>query len=334
MIEYRKTRTRARYLLRQEICYIAERKLLPKLCNDKTYYEPLFVYTPDKGTDIFYDFTTLEQDPSFAAEYFKDNPQEFDKIMKEFLLEKERLVLLLKEKRDFEAIIELLGKFWAKIALFIALGDLKDEIVGESIAGISYKSRVENDRLIYEAVDILLDLSRQRVPLEFKEFVDFLLIGEIISMNLPSLDEIEKRRKGYIYFKGDLHINKKIEDIMNVNELFIKDLELSNEIKGLVACRGFVKGFARIIFEASKLENLQNDEIIVAPMTTPDFIPFLGKVSAIVTEEGGMTSHAAIIAREFNIPTIVGTQNATKLLKDGDLIEVDANLGIVRKINQ
>lgn len=67
-------------------------------------------------------------------------------------------------------------------------------------------------------------------------------------------------------------------------------------------------------------------------MTSPDYIPLMKKASAIVTNQGGILSHAAIIARELGIPCIVGTQNATEKLKSGDKVEVNADVGFVRKI--
>ena len=67
-------------------------------------------------------------------------------------------------------------------------------------------------------------------------------------------------------------------------------------------------------------------------MTTPDFVPAMKKAAAIVTEQGGITSHAAIVSRELGVPCVIGTKIATRVLKDGDLVEVDANKGIVRKV--
>ena len=65
---------------------------------------------------------------------------------------------------------------------------------------------------------------------------------------------------------------------------------------------------------------------------TPDFVPAMRKARAVVTDRGGITSHAAIISRELNIPCVVGTGIATELFKDGDRIEVDAVKGIARKL--
>ena len=65
-------------------------------------------------------------------------------------------------------------------------------------------------------------------------------------------------------------------------------------------------------------------------MTTPDFVPAMKKASAFITDEGGITCHAVIIAREMKKPCIIGTKIATQILKDGDLVEVDADNGVVR----
>ena len=68
-------------------------------------------------------------------------------------------------------------------------------------------------------------------------------------------------------------------------------------------------------------------------MTRPEFLPLMKKAAAFITDEGGIASHAAIVARELRLPCIVGTKIATKTFKDGDIIEVDANKGIIKKIN-
>ncbi|MDE1825602.1 MAG: hypothetical protein KGH61_04450 [Candidatus Micrarchaeota archaeon] len=80
------------------------------------------------------------------------------------------------------------------------------------------------------------------------------------------------------------------------------------------------------------IKKVGDGEVMVAPMTTPDYIPAMAMAAAIVTDEGGITCHAAINAREMNKPCIVGTEIATSTLHNGDLVEVDANKGIVTKI--
>lgn len=105
------------------------------------------------------------------------------------------------------------------------------------------------------------------------------------------------------------------------------------EFKGLVVSRGkneIIKGKVKILYTPRNLTKMKEGDILVASMTSPDFITAMRKASAILTDEGGMTCHAAIVSRELKIPCLVSTKIATKILKDGDLVEVDANKGVVR----
>ena len=79
---------------------------------------------------------------------------------------------------------------------------------------------------------------------------------------------------------------------------------------------------------------LNRGDILVTTMTSVDFVPVMEKAGAFVTNEGGITSHASIVAREMNKPCIIGTQNATQVLRDGDLVEVDADKGIVKIVKK
>jgi phosphohistidine swiveling domain-containing protein len=103
------------------------------------------------------------------------------------------------------------------------------------------------------------------------------------------------------------------------------------EIKGQSAYKGKVTGRVRVL-KTSHISDFVDGDIIVTGMTTPDFAPLIRKASAIITNEGGITCHAAIVAREMKKPCIIGTKIATQVLKTGDMVEVDANEGIVRKI--
>jgi phosphoenolpyruvate synthase/pyruvate phosphate dikinase len=106
--------------------------------------------------------------------------------------------------------------------------------------------------------------------------------------------------------------------------------EAEDEIKGISAYLGKAKGIVKIIKHPSELGKINEGDILVAQMTFPAFISAMHKASAFVTDEGSITCHAAIVAREMKKPCIIGTKIATKVLKDGDLVEVDANKGIVR----
>lgn len=118
---------------------------------------------------------------------------------------------------------------------------------------------------------------------------------------------------------------------------FLKSRNIGVEeavIKGRIANRGVVRGRVRVILDANQGENFRHGEILVAPMTSPDYIAAVRRAAAIITDEGGAICHAAIVARELDIPCIVGTRNATKILHDGDLVEVDADRGEVKIIKR
>ena len=84
------------------------------------------------------------------------------------------------------------------------------------------------------------------------------------------------------------------------------------------------------MFVTEDISKIKKGEILVTPMTRPDMIMGMEKAAAFVTDHGGMLSHAAIIAREMNKPCIVGTQNATQILKNGMLVTVDAHIGVIK----
>jgi len=104
-------------------------------------------------------------------------------------------------------------------------------------------------------------------------------------------------------------------------------------VRGLPASPGVAIGVAKVILDPHSKEAMEfkEGEILVTKMTDPDWVPLMKKAAAIVTDEGGMTSHAAIVSRELGIPAIVGTREATKKIKSGMVVTVDARRGIVYK---
>jgi len=110
------------------------------------------------------------------------------------------------------------------------------------------------------------------------------------------------------------------------------------EIKGQIAMKGKVVGKVRKLIDYKRemesfMKSFNKGDIIVTGMTQPNITVFADKAAAIITDEGGITSHAAIISRELGIPCIVGTKVATKILEEGELIEVDADSGVVRRLS-
>ncbi len=147
------------------------------------------------------------------------------------------------------------------------------------------------------------------------------------------VDELNSRMKNYAI------INSAGEEQFfasggKASELFaILDKEPPKlaELKGTPVWQGVVRGKVRLLQSCEEVVKMRQGEILVCAMSDPDYMPAIRLASAIVTDQGGLLCHAGIVARELQIPCVVGTEYATKLLKDGDEVEVDAVNGIVRK---
>jgi pyruvate,water dikinase len=104
----------------------------------------------------------------------------------------------------------------------------------------------------------------------------------------------------------------------------------ANEIKGFAASPGIVEGIARVLKNVNDIAQIREGEILVCPVTAPSWGPVFGKIKAAVSDIGGTMSHAAIVAREYGLPAVVGCGSATSRIKTGQHIRVDGNRGIVR----
>ena len=100
-------------------------------------------------------------------------------------------------------------------------------------------------------------------------------------------------------------------------------------LKGIPASKGKAEGIARIVFDPSHISRLNDGDILVAPYTTPEWMEEYERISGIVTDGGNVSSHAARVARQFGIPCVVGTQNATEYIRNGEKIIVDGTKGEV-----
>lgn len=185
---------------------------------------------------------------------------------------------------------------------------------------------------------ILTEITK-REPYTLEE-LKFFMPDEIMALlqhcgRYPSRKEAQERVKYSLFYYRDKYYEvftgKGAKDILG--EIFGEEKKRGvNDFRGMTACPGQITGRVRIIKSAKEVNKIQKGEILVAVMTRPDYIMGIKKASAIVTNEGGLTCHAAIVSRELNIPCIIGTRIATEVLKDGDLVYVDANHAVVKII--
>lgn len=153
-----------------------------------------------------------------------------------------------------------------------------------------------------------------------------------LNNKIPTIDTLNARLKGFILIPS----NKNKEFLCLAGKRFVRwqkkleCLDNSSEIKGIGTFPGKIIGKVKIHLSLTKSAFIPEGTVLVSGMTNPKIVPMLKNAKAIVTDEGGLTCHAAIISRELKIPAVVGTGIATQVLKDGDMVEVDADNGIVK----
>ena len=144
---------------------------------------------------------------------------------------------------------------------------------------------------------------------------------------------VDQRRRGFALITNVNHDEVVIgQQLIQLKAAIHLNKENDQEPSGQSAYPGKVTGRVYIVHDLSDLANVPDGVVLVCHSTTPAYVPVLKRVIAVVTEEGGVLSHAAMIAREFKIPTIIGTKTATNKLRDGDLIEVDATNGRIQTL--
>ncbi len=139
-----------------------------------------------------------------------------------------------------------------------------------------------------------------------------------ICITYPTKDEIQ------IFYDRDA---EEIEQ-----HYFTLNRDTQSEWRGRVAQAGMGRGRVRVLLPGADVSGFRDGEVLVTNNTTPNFVPIMRRAAAIVAEEGGLTSHTAVVSRELGIPCVVGIPGMTQILKDGEMVEVDANQGTVRKL--
>ncbi len=178
---------------------------------------------------------------------------------------------------------------------------------------------------------------RKNIEFHLLEYAIPEQVRDILSGKKPDLELIKKQKDRCLIIYNDRNLSAKIyigKEALEKEEEILGKTKLSDykEIIGACASTGRYIGKVRKILTSKEIDEMKTGDVLVTTMTTPNFVPAMKKAGAIVTDEGGITCHAAIISRELGIPCVIGTKIATKVFEDGDEVEVRANHGIVRKI--
>lgn len=227
------------------------------------------------------------------------------------------------------------------IIVELKLDDQAQELI--SIADFATAWQDQRKANILKAIGYLSNIveavgRRLNIKIETLSYLGFLEIQSLekledLSGLVVTLDE---RSQGTFFLMQDdieLVASGKDYRTLLIDYELATNMPLNDEIKdlhGQIANRGTASGKAVICTSLSSLHRVQEGDILIASMTRPEFMPALKKAAAIVTDEGGITCHAAIVSRELGKPCIIGTKIATKMIKNGDYVEVRANHGLVR----
>jgi phosphoenolpyruvate synthase/pyruvate phosphate dikinase len=236
---------------------------------------------------------------------------------------------------EFTEYYTAIVSWWSAMANFFFIPNLD---VPENIKHEALKQR--------EAVESYSD-TMDRLCIEYwqKYYPEFADVAFVISpyevmtagregVEAIDIEGIKKRLQGYGLLNGKLYLLPELKIEMEKDGLVFASVDVAEitQFKGAIASMGKAIGKVRLVLLKSQIGELLEGEVLVTEMTNPDFVSAMKKAAAIITDEGGVTCHAAIVSRELHVPCIIGTKIATQVLKDGDLVEVDANTGIVRKI--
>jgi len=206
----------------------------------------------------------------------------------------------------------------------------KDEFIAlyQEILYIKDKRDEYRREAFYYLLPLLKEISR-RVNISVQD-LGYLLPHEILEKNRDA--KIEQRKIAFTLELRNMQLT--IIAGKNAREQFIHPLQIEKVslLQGTVCSSGFVTGKVQIIRGKEDIIKFKQGNVLVAVTTDPNHLPAMQKAIAFITDEGGITCHAAIVARELGKPAIVGTKTATSVLKNGDIVEVDAEKGIIRVV--
>ena len=179
-------------------------------------------------------------------------------------------------------------------------------------------------RCLYNSV-MLLRAIAAKMRLSYEELI-WLTPQEIMAKQIPK--DLKARMKDVAYYKLRIYTGKKAKEVFDA----LNPTQEVDSVLGRGVSSGVARGPAKIAINRDQLGKIERGDILICATTSPDYMLALHRVAGIVATMGGFTSHAAVVAREFGIPCIVGANNATNIFKDGDVVELDADKGVVRKL--
>ncbi|MFA5023648.1 MAG: PEP-utilizing enzyme [Patescibacteria group bacterium] len=333
-IVFHKNFTRDTTLLLQQLWPICMEDGLMEIVP-RNPYRPSVVDHMHNGTiEIWENDRAVDYIKKQFIKFSRKNPREALRFLERFKAKNKPLADIwrrgvlgsLKELKDFVALVlsNMVGDLFV---LYMA----EEKSIPPAVRRRAYSLR-DGDHYFSSSNKVLVSTIKKLFP-EIKDYANAVRFEDLD--NIPSRAELKRRYKNYICVANKY---AKVETLTayarKTGYQFIEEkaTAISRGLKGQAANPGQVRGRVKLVFTTRDLDKVKKGDILVSPMTTANFMPALKKAAAIITDEGGLLCHAAIVSRELKKPCLIATKAATKFFKDNDLVEVDVEAGWVRKI--
>lgn len=304
----------------------------------------LFVLPPEGDHEVWYSTSELEKLQQLALQQLQNDPALVKRVISDldtawatikpyFVPGKE-----LESLEEAESYYGKLVDFWAATnTIFFELpnyGSIPPRLK-QGLLHVREESQEHTD----EMSDKFERFFERTFP-AFKQYAHLVTMADIESWGSVSsrelLDILEERlTRGCFIFRDQVLPLSELVRVKRENNFSLEKVltdHSATEVLGTTAHPGIARGHVKILFGTEDTNKIVEGDVLVAPMTKAGYLPMMERAAAFVTDEGGVTCHAAIVAREMKKPCIIGTRVATQVLKDGDLVEVDADNGLVRVV--
>lgn len=302
-------------------------------------FSVVFWYQEKKGHVIFY---RSGKEYNLMAErigkIYLENIKNAEKNANTLIRMSDEINSFIKNHKDIESLIKKWKYFYRLYQDFFAYHQAV-YWSSEYLAEIKNSLKEEEKKNVDKIIDILDSAYKYNEIVVPNVESYFIKLGirhlhfEEINDNTSENIKVKPKERSVVLIDDEVNILSS-SDAFKINKAIRDDynnfLKNKKGITGLAVSKGLVIGKVRVIGGLAQLKDCKKDDILVTAQTRPQYNTFIKLVRAIVTDEGGYLCHASMLAREFNIPCIVGTKNATQVLKDGDEVEVDADKGVVK----
>ncbi|MFA5184397.1 MAG: PEP-utilizing enzyme [Patescibacteria group bacterium] len=286
--------------------------------------------------EIWEDRITIRQIKSGLVDFCRQEPQQALALLKRYQAGLKDLQSVW--RRGYLENLNTFNQYLAEVRslvigdLFIAFMGPEERVKGR-VKAVALRLRSEDHFFAYNNRVMMATLHRLFPHL--KSYVNVLRLEDLDKP--PTLAECRRRFQKFISAPDGYH---KIQSLAayarSRGYILAKDEpeRIKGGLLGRTAMPGQAKGRAKLVFSVRDSFKVRRGDIIISPMTTPEMLLAMKKAAAIVTDEGGVICHAAIVAREMKKPCLIATRTATKVFKDNELIMVDAGAGTVRRVGK